>query len=383
MRRFFVGLWIFTAIIHLVVFAAIHEVLSRLDAPHAAPIALAVTVALVVLFRQRLHLVTHDRPISDLRRSFELLYFTHWCGAVAASVLCLAFGACLLAGSLAARVAGAQALLPRGELFVTSYGLGLSLSAYGVWIRARRARVQRIEIPVPELDPALDGYRIAQLSDLHVGSLLSKRSAAAWIRAANAEGADLVALTGDYVTSGVAFHEDIADLLGGLRATDAVVAVLGNHDYFGHGEPLASLLRERGVLLLRNERHTVRRGAGASLEIAGADDTWTRRADVDRAMRGWDGSRPLIALAHDPSLFPDFVRHGAALVLSGHTHWGQLGVPFAAHRYNLARRVFRFSAGLYREGGSTLYVNPGLGTTGPPVRFGSPPEITVFILRRA
>ena len=104
MRRFFVGLWAFTAIVHLVVFAALHEVLSRLHAPHAAPIALAVTVALVVLFRQRLHLVTHDRPISDLRRSLELLYFTHWCGAVAGSVLCLAFGACLLAGSLAPRV---------------------------------------------------------------------------------------------------------------------------------------------------------------------------------------------------------------------------------------------------------------------------------------
>src|SRR4029079_12076061 len=128
-----------------------------------------------------------------------------------------------------------------------------------------------------------------------------------------------------------------------------------------------------------NARHTLSRG----LEIAGVDDTWTRRADVTEAMRGFDDARPLIALSHDPALFPDFARRGAALVLSGHTHWGQVGVPFAAQRYNLARRVFRFSAGLYRERGATLYVNPGLGTTGPPIRLGSAPEITVFTLRRS
>lgn len=381
MRRFFFGLWTFTALVHLVFFAAAREVLARIGAPQPALLALAAALALLALLRPRLDLLAHDRPISRLRRGLELLYFTHWCGAVAGTFLCVAGGSLLLVGTLGARITGEPAPFPHGELFVTSYGLGFALSAYGVWFRRRRARIRRIEIPVPELDPALDGYRIAQLSDLHIGSLLTKKGAARWIRAANAERADLVALTGDYVTNGVSFHEDIADTLAGLRAADAVVAVLGNHDYFGHGEPLASLLRERGILLLRNERCTVTR-AGASLEIAGVDDTWTRRADVDRTMDGWDGSRPLIALSHDPALFPDFARHGAALVLAGHTHWGQLGLPFAAQRYNLARRVFRFSAGLYREEGSTLYVSPGLGTSGPPVRFGSPPEITVFTLRR-
>jgi uncharacterized protein len=382
MRRFFLGLWAFTAISHLVFLAAAHEVLSRLGAPSPAVLALGLTAGLVALLGRRLHLLTHDRPISRARRALELLYYTHWCGAVAGSILYLAGGALLLAGSLAARVAGEVVPPVHGALVVASAGAGLALGVYGVWFRARRPRVRRLEIPVRGMDPALDGYTIAQLSDLHIGSLFSKRAAARWIRTANAERPDLVALTGDYVTNGVAFHEDIADTLGALRAADAVVAVLGNHDYFGHGEPLASLLVERGIVLLRNQRHTVRRGE-ASLEIAGVDDTWTRRADVDRTMRGFGGARPLIALSHDPALFPDFARHGAALVLAGHTHWGQVGVPFAAQRYNLARRVFRFSAGLYREGGSALYVNPGLGTSGPPVRFGSSPEITVFTLRCA
>lgn len=382
MRRFFLRLWTFTAIVHAVFFAAAREALAALGAPRPSLLALGGAAALLALFRGRLRLLRDDRPISGLRRFLEHVYLTHWCGAVAGAVLYVAGGACLLVAALAARALGSELPPAHGALAISSYGLGLGLAAYGVWVRARRPRVRRIEVPVRDLPAALDGYRIAQLSDLHIGGLLPKERAASWVRAANAERPDLVALTGDYVTNGVAFHQDIADTVAGLTAADAVVAVLGNHDYFGEGDPLASLLRARGVLLLRNERHTVIRD-GAALEVAGADDTWTRRADVARTMRGWDGSRPLIALSHDPALFPDFARHGAALVLSGHTHWGQLGVPFAAQRYNLARRVFRFAAGIYREGGSTLYVSPGLGTTGPPIRFGSAPEIAILVLRRA
>jgi predicted MPP superfamily phosphohydrolase len=382
MRRFLTGLWAFTALVHLVFLAATSELLDRLGAPYPSAIALAVTIALVALLRHRLDLLAHDRPISTARRTLELLYFTHWCGAVGSAFLYLAGGALVLLATLLGTWTGEGPPLSHGSLFLASYGGGLSLALYGVWIRPRRTRVRTIEVPVAGLDPAFDGYRIAQLSDLHVGSLLSKRRALRWVETANRQAADLVVCTGDYVTSGVSFHVDIADVIGGLRARDAVVAILGNHDYFGLGEPLISLLPQRGVVLLRNQRYTLVRG-GATLEVAGVDDTWTGRADVERCMGGWGGASPLIALTHDPALFPDFVRHGAALVLAGHTHWGQLGVPFASERWNLARRVFRFSAGLYRDGGSTLYVNPGLGTSGPPVRLGSAPEITVFVLRAA
>jgi len=87
-------------------------------------------------------------------------------------------------------------------------------------------------------------------------------------------------------------------------------------------------------------------------------------------------------LSHDPQLFPVLARGGAALVLSGHTHWGQIAIPFLPERFNLSRLSYRYHAGLYREGPSTLYVSPGLGTTGPPIRVGAPPEITVLRLRR-
>jgi uncharacterized protein len=169
-------------------------------------------------------------------------------------------------------------------------------------------------------------------------------------------------------------------VVAAMRGRDGAVAVMGNHDYFGDGESLVALLRAHGVAVLRNE-HRVLCRAGDALTLAGVDDTWSRRANVARALAGHDSMRPLIALAHDPQMFPELARRGAALVLAGHTHWGQIALPFLATRYNLSRLSYRYHAGLYRDGAAALYVSPGLGTSGPPIRLGAPPEITVLRLR--
>ncbi|MEO8213858.1 MAG: hypothetical protein ABI560_11725, partial [Myxococcales bacterium] len=124
------------------------------------------------------------------------------------------------------------------------------------------------------------------------------------------------------------------------------------------------------------------RGDGA-IHVAGVDDTWTRRADVERALSARRDDMPVVLLAHDPDLFPQAVDRGVALTLSGHTHGGQMGVPLFARKLNLARVMTPFTTGFYQVGSATLYVNRGLGTTGPPVRLGVPPEIAVFTLRRA
>src|SRR5262249_13350042 len=147
----------------------------------------------------------------------------------------------------------------------------------------------------------------------------------------------------DYVTSGTAFHADIAAVISSMRGKDGVVAVMGNHDYFGDGEPLVSMLREGGVVVLRNEHKSLAR-AGDRITIAGVDDTWTRRADVARALSGHDEAEPLIALAHDPRLFPELARRGARLVLSGHTHWGQVALPFLPTLVNISRLSYRYHA---------------------------------------
>lgn len=387
MRRFFLIVHAVTALAHLPVAFAFATALGLLlAAAGVSPEGVRVwlpwllgtltAVALVAALRGRIQLLRWDEPISRWRRLLiEEPYFTHW----AATVACLPlFVLGAVVEAVRASASGGPAHF--GPVALGAYLTGLCVAAWAVMVRRRWVRVREIDVDVAGLDEALDGFRIAQMSDLHIGSMCPAERAHRWVDRVNALDVDLVALTGDYVTSGVRFHEDIAAVMSRLRARSAVVAVLGNHDYFGEGDPLVTLLRARGVTVLRNERMRVARGE-AGLVIAGVDDLWTRRADVGRTMRGWDGKEPVVMLAHDPALFPEIAEHGAALTLSGHTHWGQVAVPFLERSLNLSRMTTPLHSGRHQRGESTLWINPGLGTTGPPLRLGAAPEITVLRLR--
>ncbi len=398
MRRFWVVLYAVTALVHLPFAAGLRWALAQASGG-AGPLAEAwvarglvviVTTALVAALRLAVAAAREDRPRPRWRTLLvEEPYYVHWCASVGTAIsfvpIALAVGGLRAAASSAAEsgaLASIAAATPSmGALAMGLYAAFVVISAYGVFVRRRWVRLRTVEVSVAGLAPAFDGYTVAHLSDLHVGGFNPRERAEAWRARVNALDVDLVALTGDYVTSGVAFHRDIAAVLSGFRAKDGTFAVMGNHDYFGDGEPLIDLLREGGVRVLRNQNEWIER-AGARIGIAGVDDTWTRRADVKRAVEGRDASVPLIALAHDPALFPALAAEGVDVVLSGHTHWGQIGIPFLAARFNMSRLTWRYHAGTYREGASTLVISPGLGTTGPPVRLGSPPEITIVRLRR-
>ena len=242
-------------------------------------------------------------------------------------------------------------------------------------------RVLEREVFIVNLPEAFAGYRIAQISDLHCGPFAGGRRVDAWVAAVNRQAADLVAVTGDLIASGSAYVPVVARALGALAARDGVFAIMGNHDYFTDGDAVAMALDRAGLTVLRNQGIEVRRG-DASLYVAGVDDTWTERHDVALALAERRVGAPVVLLAHDPALFPEAVRHGVDLTLSGHTHGGQFGIPLIARRFNLARLMTRFTSGMYRQGSSTLYVNRGLGTTGPPVRLAVAPEIAIITLRR-
>jgi predicted MPP superfamily phosphohydrolase len=380
-RRFFLGLYGATALFQVPFVLGAAWIAGRLGVGAVLRWALAVALALAVVaaLRWRIRIAAFDRHLGRARAWLvEEPYYVHWSATVLASFL-------FLVGLLAAGAAAALGAAPwpgLGPIAAGAYVAALPVAAWSVVVRRRWVRVREVVAEVADLPPALEGLRIAQLSDLHIGALTPARRGLRWSRRANATGADLVALTGDYVTSGEKFHDDIADVLGALEAPLGVFAVPGNHDYFGEGEPLFARLRARGVRVLRNEHVVLERG-GAELVVAGVDDTWTRRADVDRTMRGVDGRRPSIVLAHDPKLFPQLAERGADVVLSGHTHWGQVALPFLPTRLNLGRIAYRLHAGEHRDRGATLVISPGLGTTGPPLRFGAPPEITVVRLARA
>jgi hypothetical protein len=222
---------------------------------------------------------------------------------------------------------------------------------------------------------------VAHLTDLHVGSFTPPELVAGWLDRVQRERPDMTVITGDLVTSGVQFHEAIARLVGSLSSPGGVFFVAGNHDYFGDGEPLFGWMKERGVRVLRNEHVVVERD-GAVVIVAGVDDLWTERFDLASALRERP-SGPTILLAHDPLVFDEAAKRGVEVVLSGHTHGGQIGVPGLARWINLTKLSSPYSLGVYRKEGSTLVVSGGMGCTGVPIRVGVPPEVLILRLRRA
>jgi len=379
-RRMSSFLHVLTAItvaVHVPVLAAVADAGRRLGVRGAPWIALGWAALGVALFVGRARAGMPDRRRHGaVVRLVDIPYFIHWCAAVWAFVPSVL--ATILVPAIDA-LRGAPLHWPMGW-YSASYFSGLLVCGYGILIRRRWFRVVEREARIAGLDPRLDGLRIAHLSDLHIGTLTPLAWGLAWSRAANARSPDLAVVTGDMVTSGTEYHEDVAAVVAELRARAGVFVCMGNHDYFGEGEPLISMLRARGVGVLRNEGVVVDH-RGARLWLAGIDDTWTRRDDLAAALRDRPAGAATVLLAHDPVRFDPSAEAGVELVLSGHTHGGQIAVPFFYRALGLANLAHRYRLGFYRRGRSTLYVHPGLGTTGPPLRLGVAPEVTVLVLR--
>jgi predicted MPP superfamily phosphohydrolase len=375
--RFLQVLFVATIAVHVPVALAVAELVRRLHGEWPWTIGAAWAVAGSVLFLGRARAGMPDRRRNEtFVRLVDIPYFIHWCAAV------WAFIPSVLATLVAPAIdlaRGAPVHLPMGW-YLGCYLSGLVVCGYGILVRRRWFRVAERQVRVSGLDPRLDGLRIAQLSDLHIGTLTPRTWGLAWSRAANRRSPDLAVVTGDLVTSGTQYHGDVAEVVGALRASLGVYVSMGNHDYFGEGEPLVSNLRAQGARVLRNEGNIVEH-KGAKFWLAAVDDTWTGRADLARALRDRPPNMPTILLAHDPVSFDDAAAAGVELVLSGHTHGGQIAVPFLYRTLGLANLAHRYRVGFYRIGRSTLYVHPGLGTTGPPMRLGVAPEVTILVLK--
>jgi hypothetical protein len=303
----------------------------------------------------------------------------HWCASLFATLL---FPICSLMVLVAGAVGRSTLTGARGiaTAALASYLFAWLVAAWGVWGRRRWVRVSHVDIPMTGLAPGLDGYRVLHVTDLHIGNHDSKARGLEWAARANGLEPDLVVVTGDLVTTGTVFYEDVADVIGAFRAPDGVLVSLGNHDQWDP-DRLVRVIEARGPTVLRNASRTVRR-EGAELVIAGIDDRMTGRDDLELTLAGRPEGAPTILLSHYPDFFVDAALRGVDLVLSGHTHGGQIAVPFMARRASLSRLARQPAHGLHVRGRSRLYVNAGLGTTGPPVRLGVAPEIAVLVLRR-
>jgi predicted MPP superfamily phosphohydrolase len=381
MSRFLRVLLTITAVVHVPFVFGVAEALERyavLPSRTAWSIAAVLGVLGVVFFVGRAKTIMNDEHRPWWRTFLvDVPYYAHW----TACLWCLVPSLVYVIGAPLVDLARGQPVHLAHGFFMWTYASGIVVCSYGVTLRRWMFQVKRVDVPVKDLPAELEGTTIAHLSDLHIGAMTPLWWAKRWTRAANAKKPDFVVITGDMVTSGVAFHEDIAELVSTLEAP--VFVSMGNHDYFGEGEPLISLLRTKGrATVLRNEGQVVTRN-GKELFLAAIDDTWTRRADMDRALEERPEGMPTILLAHDPDKFPSARDRKVDVVLSGHTHGGQIALPFIARHVNFSKLAHRYHLGVYTEGDASLYVHPGLGTTGPPIRLGVAPAVALVTLRRA
>lgn len=297
-------------------------------------------------------------------------------------------GAFAAASRLGANVAAADVLGAAGTSGSVALVVVSSLIAWGYGPGQRRVQVLDLEVTIPNLPAAFDGFRLLHLSDIHLGGYMTDEVLAGHVELANSLGADLICITGD-ITDGLDHAPHSFPVLDGLRAPDGVVAILGNHDFYTGADAVTATLRQlTSIRVLRDEAIVLERG-GSRLHILGVDDAgldWTRGVREHEALPPLAARVPAgdaaVLLSHRPDLFAQAARLGMGLVLSGHTHGGQLALPWPAARpSSLAHFISDFPRGTYRLGDSTLHVNLGLGVTGQPVRVFSPREITNITLR--
>ena len=282
-----------------------------------------------------------------------------------------------------ARISRRSLLRKLGACSVASLGLGADLFAYGRLLEPTWVEVTRPSVSLPGLAATFDGYRIAQISDIHLDNdWMTRERLADLIRTVNGLAPDLIAITGDFITDGPLdlLLPILRDELGLLRAPDGVAAVRGNHDHWTGPERVSAMLRDIGITELRNATLGIERG-DATLQIAGVDDHWVGADRLDLVLERLRPNAPTILLAHEPDFADISAATGRfALQLSGHSHGGQISLPVLGPPL-LPLLGQRYPRGRYRVGGMALYTNRGVGMLRPYGRLNCRPEITLVSLR--
>ena len=265
-------------------------------------------------------------------------------------------------------------------------GAAAATTGWALLVEPRRLVVRHLELRLSPWPARLDGLRVTLVSDLHAGGLhVDLARVEHVVRRVQRAGADLVLVLGDVVDVDAPLTDrdeaepmPVAAALGRLRAPLGVVAVLGNHDWRAGGHRVAAALRAAGLTVLEND--AVRVGQGKrELWLAGLADATRRTPDVAATLAAVPPGAPVIVLSHDPDVFPHIPAR-VALTVSGHTHGGQIAVPFARRVWTPSRYGERYAGGHVVEDGRQMVVSRGIGTSNVPLRLGAPPELVVLTL---
>lgn len=255
---------------------------------------------------------------------------------------------------------------------------GVGGPAYATLVEPRWLALEQVMVSMKGLSPEAEGLRLVLLSDLHLGPDVDREHVDRAVDLALDVEPDLILLAGDFVSEPQAIPA-CEDAVSRLRAPGGVFACLGNHDHWTAPDHVADALTEAGVEVLRNRAAEVVDG----LWLAGVDDVWEEKADLDAALAPVPPGAPVVLLAHEPEFADEVAADGrVALQLSGHTHGGQVRFPLIGPPI-LPYLGRRYPAGLYQVGSLQLYVTRGVGLIAPPVRVNCRPEVTLVELRGA
>jgi uncharacterized protein len=251
-------------------------------------------------------------------------------------------------------------------------------SIYAYKIEPNWLEITQNEIILPKLDRAFNGYRIVQISDLHAGDKIDRTQLEKVVEAVNAQKPDLVVITGDHITRKPKQHIELLDTLAKLHPRDQTISVMGNHDVYNDPTPIRTALRQAGITILENNIYTITRDQ-ATLHIAGVGDVFAKQARLNDVLAQLPDNGAAIILAHEPDFADETAATGRfGLQLSGHSHGGQIRIPFyQGYRPNYA---YKYPVGRYQVRDMIQYTNRGIGTSKLYARFNCRPEISVFNL---
>lgn len=262
----------------------------------------------------------------------------------------------------------------------------LSCLALFIWsfvIEPASLVVRSYPLTIPNWPASLNGFKVALIADLHLGSTyVDVKKVGKVVDETNKEEPDLTILLGDYISTGRLFApikpSDMIPELSRLKAKHGVYAILGNHDWWYNGAEIRDVLEAAHISVLENSCTGIMVN-GQRLWIAGLADLWTRQPAITQTLRGVTPGDPILLLSHNPDVFPS-VPDRINLTLAGHTHGGQVALPFYGAIIVPSVYGRRYGRGHVEEKGRHLFVSTGIGTTALPVRFFTPPEISVLIL---
>ena len=260
--------------------------------------------------------------------------------------------------------------------------LGLSAaSAYARLIEPYHYLITETDIFVKNLPERFEGFRITQLTDIHHSDILGIDEVQRVVQLAQQTKPNIFVLTGDYTTTYRRYIEPCAEALSRLNAPEGVWAVLGNHDHYTDPELTTRAFERHHITVLNNLNTSVQNGPDR-LQLTGIDDWSWNGTDWKRAFAGLNNELPTILLSHQPAVLEFPQTQQISLILSGHTHGGQIKVPWLGPLARFATKDLKYAQGLFRYGEVQLYVSSGTGVIGLPIRMGVRPEITVLRLMR-